>query len=918
MASQKERTNEEHNMKNRNPILVVVIFLFAVISGIYTVVHYEPHYVPRNSIEPIPIDSRTFVLHPNQEIKESVFVAQGSVIDERHLPFESAEVVIQKADMVLDKIIADSYGRFQIQLTEGAYVVSATASDAIKASSQIFQVGADHSPDIIIHLLRSVFLKGHVTNAESTPIARAKIELHGIRKDNESVVRAIDPTRSTVHYETYSDNAGFYLFPSLLPGSYSLKASATDYLTHYLPEISAYENTRDLLLNNNAELSIRVIDQNNDPIHLANVELLQTRTKGIFIMMLQTNDKGLCSFSSIKPGFYRIQAHHKDYQQIKKSSLDVELSTDNESHLLILNKPGYAIHGSVLEKSTRSPIPDFGLCLYLKDREGGSEIQYCTTEKDGKFIFTDISKGFYLIKERDEFQNRESKFTTTHWNPPMEFIVQVIDKDIYDLEILAVKKSGISGRVFTKDNKPVEGAFVFTIRGQAEQRTDQNGYYFIPSLKMYSDKTKLTKVYAIHERYGFGVTEGVKYSPGNIATNVDIILNSLIQVRGKIENEQGKPIPNANLVFQTITPKKSQNPVYQKNTVSNEKGEYQFNNVIPNYAKLFASAHGYIEQKKYLESTDDADQQIDFVLIRKEDKKKYSICGYVIDVNNSPVSHAQVDLQVFNPIYEEVIQSVRTDGNGYFAFQNINDTSVRYLIKASTTAFPYLTKKVYDVNYGDEIWILLDFAPKKLTVHLDESKTQFPVRQGAIFSFLLAKDQETDFYPISKLLQRNETALIHTEYIYTPGDYTIYVQGSGTSARQSIEINAESPESIDLHLQLSKDPNEVLYVSGRVINENLTVTKTPFIVRCMMLRPTLQFVDQKYVNFSSNPNRLQEFFIKIPVDGVYEFIYSLQNGTIIKRNLMELIYAAAEPSPSGIGKLLYLPDLVIPEKESTP
>ncbi|HQQ01079.1 MAG TPA: carboxypeptidase regulatory-like domain-containing protein [bacterium] len=756
-----------------------------------------------------------------------------------------------------------------------------------------------------------------VIDSASQPITGAGIVLSATK--NYTGITVVSSKIRSAHlvYSTSSDSSGKFQFPSIWPGDYQLTAEADGYLRHVDSGLPADTTNHIVRLQTQTILSVRVIDQDGQPVFLAAVALQRIDGKGICVKNVETPQSGVCTISELTAGEYAVEASHPDYLQNDQSRATITLENDRHECLLVLEHRGFNVSGKVLVKSSREPVPDFALFLMPGDWKTVGVYGTTKSDQSGQFVFTNVHRGRYLIGGSagwlsEGFPNKNLPYVTK--NSPGLKPFSVVDSDVEGLEVLVFPKAHISGHVYDVTGNPVSGAWVWSVDfGNNRQLSANDGSYSIFSKdSLIKDEQEYPDwVTAIHPDYGSGRSREYMVKDGREITDIDVILDESVEVTGRVTNREGVPITTATIRFRPAITKLLNWPEIPVD----ENGRYRIATFSLDQSELKASAPGYVSESRtprYPKGTKSAVE--DFVLLRKAEMKAVQISGVVLDRNEMPMSRVLLQCKPMQIDMERPgdSKSMYSKENGQFVLEQLQQDRC-YCIQAQMTTPPYLEKELFGVPVGtNDLVIHLVFEPVELSLQLDETTAATAFPENAFFRISLMMQGDLNRVGVDKWVPRKPNGILDTLVVKEPGTYQLYVSGSGYFAYQSLKIDQNTPKQLPIVLSLSpEDPDKVFSIVGRCVYADGSTVNEPYRVVCRLLQPQIvPFMNEGHpVEFSSDEKL---FAIKLSIDGTYELIYITQDGVVFHRTIVELSHTMAGLWPGEQARALRLPDVLYP------
>jgi len=903
--------------------VIVLLLAIAVIVGL---ILWKPKVrLPEKTASEVPIAKEHIARIEEPPVSGQtptvIRILEGSVLDETGEGYESAEVRIDMGtgkEELQSTVQTDRFGRFRCEIPVARLVCTASASGALATASQEIAPDESRIPHIILTLPRSRSFSGMVIDSASRPIPGAGIVLSATKTYPGITVVSSEIRSAHLVYSASSDSSGRFQFPSIWPGDYQLTAEAAGYLRHVESGLPADTTNHIVRLQTQTVLTVRVIDQDGQPVFLAAVALQRIDGKGIYVKNAETPQSGVWIFSELTADEYAVEASHPDYLQNDQSRKTITLENDRHECLLVLEHRGFNVCGKVLVKSSREPVPDFTLFLRPGNWKDVDVLDTTKSDQSGQFVFTNVDRGRYLIGgsagwREDGFPNKNLPYVTEPSSMLKPF--SVIDSDVEGLEVLVFPKVLLSGHVYDVTGNPVSGAWVWSNRfGESEQLSAEDGSWIVISDDVSEqDREWRDWVTAIHPSYGSGKSRKYKYQSGDEITDIDVVLDQSIEITGRVTNRDGEPVATASVQYRPILTKMLDWPEFPVDG----DGRYRISHVSlsPSMSGLKATAPGYdVPQWRWLNYPEGTTRAVeDFVLLREDELEAVQISGVVLDRNEMPMSHVLVQGM---PMQIDMgrpgdSKSMYSKENGQFVLEQLEQDRC-YCIRAKMATPPYLEKEIFGVPVGtNDLVIRLVFEPVELSIQLDQSKLKQPLPDGTFFRICLIKEGDLIRPAIDKYVPQKPDAPLDSLIVKEPGNYQLSVRSSGLSAEAFLRIDQNTPKQLPIVLSLAPmNPENAFCIVGRCVYADGTIVNEPYRVFCRLLDPPVRFLEETHpIEFPSGEFL---FWMSLLTDGAYEIIYITQDGTVFYRTIVALSHTMAVPWPEENVRALRLPDVLYP------
>ena len=376
----------------------------------------------------------------------------------------------------------------------------------------------------------------------------------------------------------------------------------------------------------------------------------------------------------------------------------------DEAKLEILLRAGTSITGDVVD-DTGKPLKGVEVKVFESQDdqymwENGDTRYVTATDEEGRFTITGIgtrSWGGYRVRARKE----------GHADAYSKQIQVAEDGKSVDVHLVLSTGGTIAGVINDDAGKPVAGAKVSLTpasisewsnqgrRSVNECITDATGTF---SFKRLGESNYW--VNSVARGYATAYKGDLKIVGPAVIDGVIIVMERGEPVRGKVTNEDGKPIPDANVTLQSRTS--------WANTVTNEAGEYEVTNVGAGPFQASAQAQGYSYERKKDIYPDKG--TIDFELKRN---------GYVWGT----VVHAETKQPIKGATIELLQSNDRSRGfggwRGGYGSGAQTDRAGKFKLYARDGAYKLaVNAKGFITNETPNIQVSVSAQPEELTIEM--------------------------------------------------------------------------------------------------------------------------------------------------------------------------------------------------------
>ncbi|MES1042532.1 hypothetical protein FOA20_24445 [Peribacillus simplex] len=441
-------------------------------QGIFTVRASAPGYLSETASADLGAGENVLNFELRR-VPESSSVIAGTVTDSiSGAPITGVRIDLNNSrGEFIGFTFTDSNGQYYFQgLEPGTYNISASAEGYLEAQLTLTLEAGESDLNANISLIRASGLgsiRGQVRNAKNNlPIASARVEI----LNSQGVLVAAVST----------DSSGFFEVQGLLPGRYTVRASASLYITGSTEAVVNAGGTTNVTLFLTmalASLSGTVTDEKNGkPIPCALISAFNHAVK--LKVFGKTNENGKYIITALVPGTYTVRVSAKGYlTETVTVTLEPGESLVLDFQLKPLKISKAVIIGKVYDKSTKKPIKGAKVELLTCN---GKLITFQKTNKKGIYHFKDLPQGKYILIVRSKgYQKEKKKVNLCNGHSILEVNFYLNATDYFGT---------IKGKVKGADNKSkISNALieVFNESGEkiATTYTDNKGKYKIKTCR---------------------------------------------------------------------------------------------------------------------------------------------------------------------------------------------------------------------------------------------------------------------------------------------------------------------------------------------------------------------------------------------------------------------------------------------------
>ncbi len=602
-------------------------------------------------------DAGTILLKP-----EALFAGRVQSSDGR--PLEGAAIRIVPEDPLEGSLpgsaaasgppdaVSDAAGGFQLVGQRGGDRLKLTVERSGYASAELSGVPVSSPEPLVIVLMPSSSLAGHVTDAAGRPLARISLTALSRR----AVVIAGHVVSTGRPLQTRSRDDGSFAIEGVEPGGVELTASGSGWQdTQQNLQVPAGQNLEDLeiVLRKSASLTGRVLGPDGEPVVGAAIGRPEPEPPGLILAFhapLATSDgDGRFSIDGLPPGPLRLVASHtafgKTFQEV-----DAE---PGENHVDFQFSGGQTLAGQVVDGDG---APVAGARVWLRSRPSTSLSTQALSRGDGHFTFDGLAPGTYELQAAKEGrgQTRETVPVQITAEASQEVVVELAGTGTIRGHLLGLTPDELARVRLAVDGAPSDGTSV-----------SYDGSYSISGVL-----PGTWRVVAALPRTGRQAAGGATLEPGSGDALLDLDFRQGLALSGTVRrNDQPLTGAAVSLLGSGASPAAGETDLL---------GRFTFHGLSPDRYRIEVA-----DYRTGLVHARDIDLRQDEQVVI--DIQTAELTGIVVDaLSREPVPNAEVAIVPADAGQDSPIrQSTVSSGDGSFSFLEVAAGSWRLIIDKS-------------------------------------------------------------------------------------------------------------------------------------------------------------------------------------------------------------------------------------------
>ena len=284
-----------------------------------------------------------------------------------------------------------------------------------------------------------------------------------------------------------------------------------------------------------------------------------------FVIERITDENGLFEITELPLSEFQGVIYAQLNEQVSPATMVRYRNAKKPVNVKLKLKDGAELRGIVKSELTDEPIENCTVSVTTPYMSGYS--MQTTTDSNGLYMFHDLPPAEYKITAQNQNYFKYEKNSHSLNNE-----IKLSSGQYFQKDLTLKKRMTFTGKVFDFHGEPVLGAIVAIDEAHVSDNkyspfvvhTDENGNFSITTGRIDTKPApKLTEIDTIVHKTGedaieaFSSTAGYgrfRFSPyreGNVVKQVEIKLNGMIRVHGKVTDPNGNPVPEVKIYDNT-------------------------------------------------------------------------------------------------------------------------------------------------------------------------------------------------------------------------------------------------------------------------------------------------------------------------------------------------------------------------------
>ncbi|WP_226526993.1 carboxypeptidase regulatory-like domain-containing protein [Metabacillus niabensis] len=446
---------------------------------------------------------------------------------------------------------------------------------------------------------------------------------------------------------TSSNGAGVYSFTNLSPGTYLVRASATNYASSLVSSTVTAGNTTttNLFLQQGPGAIQGTVNDSGSLALIPNVNIQVVNAQNIVVLTAVTNVNGQYTTDQLLPGSYTLIFTADGYSNETLGAIVTANSTSIVN--AALSRMAGALMGNI-QNPQGNPLSGASVSVF----QNNVLIQTALTDANGNYMITGLAPdtNYSVVISTEGY----STFTAA---------ATIINGQTTTLDAILNENPGnLTGIVIDSNNNPVAGANISVQLSTgsgiiiATTVTDSNGNYFVQGLAPENYSVVVTAPNLQSSTLGTTITS-------NVTSTLNFtLLPDPGSISGQITNAQtGVPINSANVQVRIL----DGSGAIVATVLTDSNGQYVFNQLAPGIYTIVVSAENFQSNAATIQVLSNQTASGNVALVPNPGQ----ITGFVFNsVGGSPIIGATVN--VINSV-GALVTTVLTDQGGGFTVNGL-------------------------------------------------------------------------------------------------------------------------------------------------------------------------------------------------------------------------------------------------------
>ncbi|HET9314770.1 MAG TPA: carboxypeptidase-like regulatory domain-containing protein, partial [Vicinamibacteria bacterium] len=367
--------------------------------------------------------------------------------------------------------------------------------------------------------------------------------------------------------------------------------------------------------------------------------------------------------------------HHLSFDRAGYAHQVVRSHDPRSGPLDVVLEPAAAVRGRVTRADGRALASAIvGIGSSPRTAQGVEDV---LTNGEGRFELGGLTPGVHELRVRHEGLGA--------------MLVRTVEAPADDVQVVLAPSVTVRGRVLDAASRQPVPRFELVLTTAGSHREvpveDPAGSFTVEEVPIGEVRLSISA-----EGYAERKVEGLSFERDDEPAPLEILLDAEALVRGRVTDQAGAPLPEANVGVLGPGP-------YRSQTTSGEDGEYELHGVPPGETRLGFSAAGYVSETRAIDTREST--RLDVTL-----KRGLTLRGEVVKAGAGvPEAHVAARTSVAGAS----LQTTQTDDKGRFVLEGL--VPGRYTVTARASGAGSARLDDVDAQTAGPLRLTLDKAP---------------------------------------------------------------------------------------------------------------------------------------------------------------------------------------------------------------
>ena len=382
----------------------------------------------------------------------------------------------------------------------------------------------------------------------------------------------------------------------------------------------------------------------------------ELRSRSIVIRETRTNEEGFYAFRDLLPGTYMLITE----PTARYAETRVELSTGVKYADLTLQAQGFALVRGIVTDPMGAELEHVRIMPIVSGLPSAA-----FSNADGEFelgvAIEPAKRSFPLQLQLDGYREQRYLVNESDWSADGRILLNVTMEPVYEFGRLSGSVKGTDGMAVTGD---IVRLYSPSLKQNYTAAVDDAGEFVFTDVDVADDYQLWVRPTGPYRDFA---EKNFRVGPGSARHDIELEpLNRNIRLRGRILDQDGRPVPNYTLTLSSKAAQGQRLPVS-----SDEYGRFEVENVPEGELVFESRTMPYYSVSGLRLSGDESERNVDVVINRGDHK----LLGKVVNSDGRPVAAPKIFItssRVNDGMQSRLSSTTSADADGRFLFTDLD------------------------------------------------------------------------------------------------------------------------------------------------------------------------------------------------------------------------------------------------------